>query len=165
MKLRKRERALAGVFAVSLAGLAVDRFCFPESAPRAAAAAESEPGAVPASTAIPLAPATTTRPAVAEHVTDVFAWSRLGEAGMLLRTAAAAAPPETETTADAFQAAHRLDAVILGQRPLALVDGVALRIGDTLDGFTLRAVGIDSAEFSSDLGIATLRLPAPGAPR
>lgn len=164
MKFRRRERTLTGVFVASLAALAVDRLLLSGVEPRDAVAADAG-GALVAPTG-PLAPTTrpATRPAPPTDVPDVFVWARLGEA-----VAAIQAAPQPSVAADTgareFESAHTLDAVVLGERPMALVGGVALRVGDYLDGFWLREVRLGTAEFVSDGQVATLRLRPMGKPR
>ncbi|MDY7106998.1 MAG: hypothetical protein SYC29_00015 [Planctomycetota bacterium] len=64
--------------------------------------------------------------------------------------------------AQAFQADHRLTAVMLSQsNPGAVVDGAFLKIGQALDGFALTSVNERSAVFERDGERAELALDPP----
>lgn len=74
---------------------------------------------------------------------------------------AAARDPAAQAAADAptFDHAHVLHAAIIGDVPLALVDGVLLSIGAELDGLRLAEIYRDHVIFRDDRGAAyTLRL-------
>ncbi|MHC5002485.1 MAG: hypothetical protein ACYTJ0_05120 [Planctomycetota bacterium] len=71
-------------------------------------------------------------------------------------------PPATETQpvsvgpdpVEQFLAAHRLQAVMAGgASSVAVIDGTGLKVGETLDGFTLVSVGDRSAVFESESGV------------
>jgi hypothetical protein len=74
-----------------------------------------------------------------------------------------AAPDRAELdrgAADAFRQKHHLDAVMMGKRATAMVDGHGVRIGQTLDKFELLSVTKTTATFGLRDARAELRLPA-----
>ena len=73
------------------------------------------------------------------------------------------APDNTDaiTTADRFVKRHRLVAVMVDHGAgLAIVDGQAVRVGETLDGFTLRRVAQRKAVFEKGATSVELELEA-----
>jgi hypothetical protein len=72
----------------------------------------------------------------------------------------AVAGPANAPAALPFSERHKLEGVVAGQTPLALVDGRALRIGALLDGHRLIRIERDRVEFDLDGESAILKLPA-----
>jgi hypothetical protein len=62
----------------------------------------------------------------------------------------------------AFSEKHTLSTVVLGQRPLAVIDGVILSKGATIDGFTLVEIQADAVILAAQDRRVRLTLPAPG---
>jgi hypothetical protein len=74
-----------------------------------------------------------------------------------------AGPDRTEldrAAAEAFRQKHHLDAVMMGKRATAMVDGRGVLIGQTLDKFELLSVTKTTATFGLREARAELRLPA-----
>jgi hypothetical protein len=64
-------------------------------------------------------------------------------------------------SATTFASEHRLEGVVVQQRlRIAVVDGVWMRIGKSLDGCTLTAIAGNSAEFSCGDGTVVLKVNA-----
>jgi hypothetical protein len=64
------------------------------------------------------------------------------------------------TAAEAFGRKHHLDAVMMGKRATAMVDGKGVLIGQSLDKFELLSVTKTTATFGLREARAELRLPA-----
>jgi hypothetical protein len=60
-----------------------------------------------------------------------------------------------------FSDVHHLQGVILGARPLALIDGNGYRIGDWIDGYRVVALSRDLVELRGSGGKLVLRVAAP----
>ena len=60
-----------------------------------------------------------------------------------------------------FADVHQLQGVILGARPLALIDGNGYRVGDWIDGYRVVALSRDTAELTGRGGRVILRVAAP----
>lgn len=182
MKLRRREIIGVAVLLLALVGYACDRLLFE---PRAAIAATDAPDGTGAAE-LPGAGkkssptdnpadslerldrflAETAEPGLSDAVDsialvpDVFDTHRAPN-----RTAAPSAAVETVNSprenAEKFRAEHRLTAVILGPRPLALVGDTALRVGQSVDGFQLKSIQATFAVFVSDGIEVVLQVPGP----
>ena len=74
-----------------------------------------------------------------------------------------ASPPHgsSETREKTFADAHHLQGVILGSRPLALIDGNGYRVGDWIDGYRVVSLSRDTAELVGRGGRVILRVAAP----
>lgn len=77
------------------------------------------------------------------------------------RAAATVADGTDETP---FADRHRLEGVVAGRRPMALVDGRRLRIGDELDGHRLIKIERERAIFERDGVVTVLAVPPPRLP-
>jgi len=89
------------------------------------------------------------------------------DAAAQVLTAAGAAPePESQQVSEAeeFRSRHRLDGVVLGQMPVAVIDGRVWPLYRELDGYRLVEIRRDSAVFQKVGGDAriVLILQAPG---
>ncbi len=67
--------------------------------------------------------------------------------------------PTLEEVSQEAQTKLRLESVLLGESPLAIVNGRVCRVGSRLDGFTVIAIGSDSITVSRHGFEIELRLP------
>lgn len=66
-------------------------------------------------------------------------------------------PAETAPSARAFEASHKLNGVMTGgANAVAIVDGLWLQVGDTLEGCKVAAISSDGVTFACPDGVATL---------
>lgn len=70
-------------------------------------------------------------------------------------------PAPASSQPNSFAQRHRLDGVMLGRRPLAVVDGVVVPLGATFDRHRLIAVDRNGAIFSDGEQRVELRVPIP----
>jgi hypothetical protein len=185
-KSSRERNVFIGILGVALMGLGVDRVFLGSGAtgPAAASAAAAEAFAAdPFSDAIDVQftePADEPEPltsALAGRLED-FAQRGQREVGDLPDVFEPSASWRSTSSSDgdgasrpasaseAFQAAHRLTAVMLSDsNPGAVVDGRFLRIGQALDGFILTSVNERSALFKAEHEQAELALdPQPQSP-
>jgi hypothetical protein len=198
MTLTRKHKLYVGLVGLALAAFLVDRFVLSESGP-APAAASVRPPTVPAAIiagapapgdakAAPEAaaprPSVAARLAALEEVVrfepDLLRDAFVPPASWLPATpepkVIAEAPPEEKAVDDRFGETHRLSSLMLAaDGGIAIVNGKAVRVGGTLDGYTLTAVQPGSAVFERDGRTVELRLrqdsaaptaqsPAPVAP-
>ena len=172
MKLTKQRKIYLAILALALVALAVDRLLSPSggTAPSEARASSDAPAAQrPAPEARkPEAKATAKdAPSASSVLADRLEEMRR-EKGLDLADAAAVPDAFTapkswpavsgagqatprQSLAEKFAASHRLEAVMLGSESnYAVVNGRCLRVGETLDGFRLVAIGKQSATFDSE---------------
>lgn len=150
----RRERLLMVIGGVGLLALLVDRvWVAPDSAQAATLPGGLRPQRAAAIAAADLAlnlPRPASAPAVPEDLPDVFLRTRLFPEGIAAAAVAAApgsaVPPETDT----FVQAHRLRGVVLGPRPLAVIDNRTLRVGDRIDGAVITAIRPKEVELARD---------------
>lgn len=153
MKINRRERIALGIFSTALVSLAVDKLLLPAAEPKEAhgmdAPARVKSATDPGTLLRPF-PAPTSAPA---EISDIFAWTRLG-----VVAPSAAAPIESDV---AFGTNHKIEGVVLGPRPAAIISGRIVRVGDELDGFRLEAVTADGATFVADQRRVVLAVERP----
>ncbi|MCG3125203.1 MAG: hypothetical protein CHACPFDD_00018 [Phycisphaerae bacterium] len=165
MKLTRRQRWWLCGLVVALIAMAMDRLLLPRPAAataRPAPSPTSRPSAAtPNIAALDAAIAELGRVLSADPTRvepsppDVFARTRAAAAVL-----ADAPPPQpAPTRADEFAARYRLAATITGAAPAAVIGRRVIRIGETIETFTLRAVGDGWAEFVSDDGSVRLEVP------
>ena len=168
MMFTRRRKIYAGILAVAVAALLVDRLVIGPGTPASARAAETRPDvagyrdsqppddpmpAIPVGPDVPngiaesLAALAKTEPIDLGNVRDAF---RAPPAWMAqLRPQAEIAVVAT-TPADAFRRKHKLWGIKLDERgDQVIVDGDCLEIGEQLDGFTLKVVGKGRAVFAN----------------
>lgn len=184
-KSSRERNVFIGILGVALTGLAVDRVFLGSGAtgPAAASAAAEEFAVDPFSDLLevelaeaadepePLTSALAGRLEAftrsGEHelgdLPDIFEPSASWRSAPSSEGAVAARPA---SASEAFQAAHRLNAVMLSDsKPGAVVDGRFLTIGQDLDGFVLTSVSERSAVFKAENEQAELALdPQPQSP-
>ncbi|HOB76326.1 MAG TPA: hypothetical protein PKG54_17585 [Phycisphaerae bacterium] len=177
--MNRKRWIYASVLGIALVAFIVDRLFL--ASPQAAEAkpASPDPGA-----ARP-APSPTDRPQNAPFVNDaslawleklapagaardIFAspdWLESKQANAQATTAGEEEEDSQPGSAEAFEAAHRLQATtVMGRGGLAVVDGQCLSVGETLDGFRLVRVEAGQVEFRRGSQRVTLSLPmAPAA--
>ena len=78
----------------------------------------------------------------------------------LAGTAAQPAAPEAD-----FQTSHKLEGVLLGRTPLAVIDGHVLAVNSDLDGYTLLEVQRDRVVFHRPATGATVVLDLSQGPK
>jgi hypothetical protein len=172
MRLSRRQKILSAVFLIGLAALVADRTVLrPRGGPRAVSAdslAASAPDARPAShlPAAEVAPPVT----VAQRLDKLTSGKEAGSES--LRDPFALPPSWSDTTAGngertpdattSFVRKHQFRAVVVRNgESCALVDDSTLTPGQSLDGFTLVAVGPRSALFEGDGKQVVLKLAGP----
>lgn len=183
MTINRRERNAMIALLLAVVALAADKLLLPArpSAARAegASTAATENGS-PAGTSealpsddpdveLPKFPrrAASASDAAAPELPDVFDWMRLVRHGAARGTTDAsgagwgAGMGAGQNSAAAFLQNHKLQATLLGPKPRAVVDGRTFAVGDTLDGFVLRAVHAGRVEFVSDDATVVLEVPQP----
>lgn len=184
-KSSRERNVFIGILGVALAGLAVDRVFLGSGAtgPAEASAAAEEYAVDPFSDVLEVElveaadeaePLTSALAGRLEEfarsdqrdtgdLPDIFEPSASWR-GMPSSDGAVASRPASP--AEAFQAAHRLNAVMLSDsKPGAVVDGQFLTIGQDLDGFVLTSVNERSAVFKAENEQAELALdPQPQSP-
>jgi hypothetical protein len=74
---------------------------------------------------------------------------------------ASPAPAAAVSDEKSFADVHHLQGVILGARPLALIDGNGYRVGDWIDGYRIVALSRNTAELVGRDGRVVLRVAAP----
>jgi hypothetical protein len=179
-KSSRERNVFIGILGVALTGLAVDRVFLGSGAtgPAAASAAAEAYAVDPSSDGIELeitdadAQPVSLTSALAGRLEefarsggqepgdlpDVFEPSVSWQGASVSDGAVASRPLNAS---EAFQAAHRLNAVMLSNsNPGAVVDGEFLRIGQGLDGFVLTSVNERSAVFEGENEQAELALDA-----
>ncbi|MCE9591975.1 MAG: hypothetical protein K8S99_15820 [Planctomycetes bacterium] len=191
MKLSRERKVFLGILGLGLTALAADRFVISPTGPRSAQAsiasvvqdsatqAQPVPAAPEAATA-PIAPANTVRVA---HQLESFGQEqglRADETANAFQPSAAwlaedeASAPKPQSLApvgpppaQAFTAAHKLNGVMAkGGGGYAIINGRAVTVGQTVDGFRLVEVSRRSAVFQSSTGEQaelTLQTPAGSA--
>lgn len=179
MTTKRRNRLNAGLIVSALLALAFDKLVLSEngtSPPSSAVASVAPPprvatlatDAAPA-TAAPIEPILRLDQVLAdfedfEPDRDPFKMSDLLREKVNARSEHAdrdeAAEEQQRQTADEFQAANSLEAVLnAGPNSLAIVNGLTVRLGQTIDGFALISVRHRSAIFQrGDLRVA-LQIP------
>ncbi len=181
MKLTQRQKIYVAVLVVAAVGLLVDQVFLgggrpgPEQAVAAPAAPAAEGATAPTAMAVvasPASPAGAGLRSVADRLTR-FAEGG-GPSAVAVRDAflpskswlAELSPEATKDhqarkLAETFKRTHRLTAVLAGSGGgTAIVDNQCLRVGESLDGFSLQSVGTHSAVFVS--GDQRVRLDMPG---
>ncbi len=187
MTLTRRQRYSVIVLLVALAALALDKLLL-SSEPASALAGVRPEGVAAAGTGDDFPSQHEGTPALAERLLerrtarrtlsgsvptlnvpvlnvaqpDIFSWDRLAGAD---RTTGISAAEELNGrrvhTAGAFQAAHTLNATLLGPQPMALIDGRTYRVGEDIDGLVLTAVRAGEAVFVSGDMTVVLSVPSP----
>jgi hypothetical protein len=144
MKVTKEQKVYLGLLALGLVAFVLDRTVF---TPSAADASDSSDLLVAKSPAAALAP----HPATAT-VSNPLGVKLLGLSESLHLSDAkprdAFTPaqewvgkPQTAAADNrTFEQTHRLEAVMVGRRPAAMIDGTLVHLGEAMDGFTLVAV-------------------------
>lgn len=146
-EISRRERLLIFTVAIGLMALVVDRLWLaPDAVGGATLPAGLRPPRAAAFAAGDLAldlPQPASAPTVPDDLPDVFLRTRLFPDGLPAAgagpdgaTSALAAPPAM----DRFIEQHRLQGVVLGPRPLAVIDDRTVRIGDRIDGAVVIAI-------------------------
>ncbi len=159
MALARRQKVLIAVFLLGLVGLVVDRvFLRPQGGPGAASADSSDSYAVPPSPAPggPSATAGAPGPSVAERLSRVWpdrepntvqARDPFSLTGSWLG-GKATGPSAAPDPAQVFAQAHSLGALVVdGRRSNVLINDRVLKLGETIDGYTLVVVKAKSATF------------------
>ena len=129
------------------------------SAPAAAVKTKIEPTALDGSFATRVRLAAAGVPPASRH-RDVFrvpsAWSGIDT--KVKGDSSPASPPSIPDPLR-FQQAHRMTGVIMaGRRSSVMIDGKLLIVGQSIDGYRLRAIGKETARFEGVYGRAMLRL-------
>lgn len=172
-RLTKRQGLLAGGLALALVVLAADALTG-RGAPAPAQAADTSAAPANAPTWQDVSPLVqrltsveyaSVAPQLGQLSRDLFRATPLMEAAFtppepppdLLASAAAAEASERQ----GFDALHRLVAVMLGRKPLAVVNDRVVPVGGTIDGYVLIELGRDRAVFeeSATGERVTLELP------
>ncbi|MHC4985370.1 MAG: hypothetical protein ACYTFO_04355 [Planctomycetota bacterium] len=186
MKLTKSQRAYVAVLVVAVAAFLADRFLVGAGDSRVEQASAAPPGAGAIETPLttPRPPSTSDTPSIAaqlatlqemrpadlEGVREAFSpsesWNQqLRPAHPPQDRPAASTAGNQSVRADQFVAGHRLMSILhLAEGGVALVDDKVVRIGQTLDGFTLIELTEDTAVFASDERRVELRLADPAGP-
>jgi hypothetical protein len=168
MKLTKRQKIMASVFALALGGLTADRlFLGPDSTQAVVVAEgsaagldpEAADGKTPVVAARPIAERIETlwndKAAVVGPTRDVFAIS----SPWLMELRAEGDGPTAMEAPERFAATHQLSAIVIEpQRSYILIDDKLLVPGQELDGFMLAAINEDSCRFESADGQVVLTL-------
>ncbi len=175
----KRRNLLIGGLALALGVYGVDQLtrgggAGPSHA--AAASTSARPGARPIdwselekmyASLAKNSPTAATIAAAARERRDLFAPS-----GAWAPKLEAAQPQPSETTTapppPAYEQRHRLDAIVLGPTPVAVISGRVLRVGEALDGATLVEISRDAVALRDLSTGASIRLDlphVPGSPR
>lgn len=151
--ISRRERILMISVGLGFLALGIDRVWI---TPDAADAGTLPPGQRPQRTraATDLAldlPQPSSAPAVPDDIPDVFQRTRLFPEG-IPASGGGSESPESGSSLDAsqFAQAHRLQGVVLGPRPLAVIDDRTVRIGDRIDGAVLTAIRPKEVELALD---------------
>lgn len=172
--LSSKQKILGGVFLIVGTAWSLDMFTA-DSSPVAADASQANGQAV---VPLPSEPADlellierVTQPApVREPLPFDFLTRDCFDAAAALALDAMKTNPEhpgNETETDRppeqpFDAQHRLQGIVAGRLPLALVDGRLLRPGALLDGYRLTEIRRDEVVFERDGDRVILRLPSLG---
>ncbi len=172
MSLSKRQKTLLAVFLIGLIALVVDRTVLrPQGGPRAASA-DSLPASGPGIRPSGPQPAAQAAPpvTVAQRLDKLTSGREAGTEA--LRDPFSLPPSWSDTTAgkgertpdaaEAFVRRHQFRAMMVRSgESCALVDDSTLIVGQSLDGFTLVAVGPRSALFDHDGKQVVLHLAGP----
>ncbi|MFN0132183.1 MAG: hypothetical protein ACKVW3_06585 [Phycisphaerales bacterium] len=169
MKLSKQRKACVAVLGLGLVALAADRALLGPSGASAAAVDPSELGPIPAeksaganvdgrkgpSLSMRLA-SLVIKPAERDGFTPPESWATV-----------AAASGDGEGATAKFASSHKLTSIVSAtkgeKRPVAIVNGKPLRVGERIGDFKLIGLTVDSATFHGEAGDVTLRLREPEA--
>lgn len=69
--------------------------------------------------------------------------------------------PESPHATTPFEHSHRLQGVVLGERPFAMIDGKSYRVGDRIDGYRILSIERERVTLQGIDCRATLRLSRP----
>ncbi len=68
---------------------------------------------------------------------------------------------ESQPASKPFDQSHRLQGVVFGARPYAMIDGRSYRVGDRIDGYRISSIQRDHVILHGTPGTATLRMGRP----
>ncbi len=142
-RLSRRERAGVGIILIAVLALAVDRLVLPP--PKVADAAAAVLSAASPEDAdlklVKLDPdrfQPIQRAVLQTAVPDIFSWERVGFG----KGDSVTGQPKTKDSPEVLLQEVRVQGIILGPRPAAILDGHMARVGDTIHGHHI--VSIDS---------------------
>lgn len=172
MRFSSKQIVYGGLLAIAVVALVIDRIFFAE--PSKAQASPELPGKLEPPPAVSVAPVA--EPAdglISEHLNsipavdlkampDAFAPSK----AWILATQPPPPPPlpapppdKVDHRAAEFVAAHKLSALLKSHNGgAAVIDGEMVRVGETLDGYTLTAVQGGSARFTNGSSVVDLTM-------
>jgi hypothetical protein len=185
MTRARRPKTLGSVLVIAIIGLATDKLLLshePKSAEAAAASGEPVGDNAGSSSSSskndPSAAANDdfSLQAIMDHAAQPSSAGPQTDGGPLpdvfaarTRVAAARSRPTSEEEKEqkaeqmrnAFVARYTLRATVLGRAPIALVGDRSLHVGDSVAGFRLVEIRDREAEFLSEFGRITLKVPGP----